>query len=157
MRSSPTQSLGASCIVVTYTAAERAMRGTAPLSFATSEPCTEAEGQVGFLLQQIWFAALVGWMGGVQDEETIVEHMASAADILKPGTDMVCAGYCMYSSSTVLVLTLGDGVNGFTLAPQLGAHVGALLLAHDVLEVAEGLGVGLLVVRLLLLALTFES
>ena len=65
-----------------------AMRGTAPLSFATSEPCSEAEGQVGFLLQQIWFAALVGWMGGVQDEETIVEHMASAADILIKGAEL---------------------------------------------------------------------
>ena len=42
---------------------------------------------------------------------------------LRPGSALVCAGYCMYSSSTVLVLTLGDGVNGFTLDPQIGEFV----------------------------------
>lgn len=37
----------------------------------------------------------------------------------------VCAaaGYCMYSSSTILVFTMGDGVNGFTLDPQIGEFV----------------------------------
>ncbi|CAN0526078.1 unnamed protein product, partial [Ectocarpus sp. 12 AP-2014] len=33
------------------------------------------------------------------------------------------AGYCMYSSSTILVFTMGDGVNGFTLDPQIGEFV----------------------------------
>ena len=42
---------------------------------------------------------------------------------LRPGSALVCAGYCMYSSSTVLVLTLGNGVNGFTLDPQIGEFV----------------------------------
>jgi len=28
---------------------------------------------------------------------------------LQPGTGLVAAGYCMYSSSTILVLTFGDG------------------------------------------------
>ena len=65
-----------------------AMRGTEPLSFETEIPPSEAEGQVGFLLQQIWFAALVGWMGGVQDEETIVEHMSAAAAVLIKGADL---------------------------------------------------------------------
>lgn len=31
----------------------------------------------------------------------------------------MAAGYCMYSSSTILVLTMGNGVNGFTLDPQV--------------------------------------
>ncbi|MDP6944575.1 MAG: TetR/AcrR family transcriptional regulator [Myxococcota bacterium] len=64
------------------------LRSTSPLTAETTTPHTEAEERVGFLLQQIWFAALVGWMGGVQDEETIVEHMCSAAGILLKGSDL---------------------------------------------------------------------
>ena len=36
-------------------------------------------------------------------------------DFMQPGTQQVCAGYVLYGSSTMLVLTLGHGVNGFTL------------------------------------------
>lgn len=36
-------------------------------------------------------------------------------DFMQPGTQQVCAGYVLYGSSTMLVLTLGQGVNGFTL------------------------------------------
>ncbi|KAL7551162.1 hypothetical protein ACHAWF_018296 [Thalassiosira exigua] len=37
---------------------------------------------------------------------------------LQRGTEMVAAGYCLYSATTVLVLTLGSGVHGFTLDPD---------------------------------------
>jgi len=33
---------------------------------------------------------------------------------------LVAAGYCLYSASTVLVLTMGSGVDGFTLDPDTG-------------------------------------
>ena len=36
-------------------------------------------------------------------------------DFLQPGTQQVCAGYALYGSSTMLVFTIGEGVNGFTL------------------------------------------
>jgi len=36
---------------------------------------------------------------------------------LQKGSEMVAAGYCLYSATTVLVLTMGSGVNGFTLDP----------------------------------------
>lgn len=42
---------------------------------------------------------------------------------LQPGSKLVASGYCMYSSSVVLVFTMGDGVNGFTLDPQIGEFV----------------------------------
>ena len=42
---------------------------------------------------------------------------ASVASILRPGRELVCAGYCMYGSSTQLVFTAGNGVHGFTLDP----------------------------------------
>jgi len=44
-------------------------------------------------------------------------------DILQPGTKMVAAGYTMYGSATMIVLTTGNGVNGFTLDPDTGEFV----------------------------------
>ena len=48
---------------------------------------------------------------------------AQAADFLQPGTKQVCAGFALYGPSTVLVLTTGDGVDGFTLDRDIGAFV----------------------------------
>lgn len=41
-------------------------------------------------------------------------------DFLQPGTKQVAAGYVIYGSSTMLVYTTGNGVNGFTLDPSIG-------------------------------------
>ena len=41
-------------------------------------------------------------------------------DFLQPGTEQVAAGYAIYGPSTMLVLTIGRGVVGFTLDPELG-------------------------------------
>ena len=41
-------------------------------------------------------------------------------DFLQPGTEQVAAGYIIYGSSTMLVYSTGNGVNGFTLDPSLG-------------------------------------
>jgi len=45
---------------------------------------------------------------------------AAAADFLQPGTQQICAGYAIYGPVTMLVLTVGDGVAGFTLDHSLG-------------------------------------
>ena len=45
------------------------------------------------------------------------------ADVLQPGTTQVAAGYIMYGPSTMLVMTTGDGVHGFTLDRARGAYV----------------------------------
>jgi fructose-1,6-bisphosphatase I/sedoheptulose-1,7-bisphosphatase len=42
------------------------------------------------------------------------------ADFLQPGTTQVAAGYAIYGPTTMLVLTVGSGVVGFTLDPNLG-------------------------------------
>jgi fructose-1,6-bisphosphatase I len=47
----------------------------------------------------------------------------SMEDVLQPGTKLVAAGYVLYSSSTVLAYTTGDGVHMFTLDPAIGAYV----------------------------------
>ena len=41
-------------------------------------------------------------------------------DFLQPGVEQVCAGYVIYGSSTMLVYTTGNGVDGFTLDPSVG-------------------------------------
>ena len=45
------------------------------------------------------------------------------SDVLRPGCDMVAAGYCMYGSMTYLMLSTGKGVAGFTLDDYLGEFV----------------------------------
>lgn len=42
---------------------------------------------------------------------------------MQPGTKQVCAGYALYGPSTLLVLTIGNGVNGFTLDRNIGEFV----------------------------------
>lgn len=42
---------------------------------------------------------------------------------LQAGVKQVCAGYCLYGTSTMLVLTTGRGVNGFTLDRSTGDFV----------------------------------
>lgn len=41
-------------------------------------------------------------------------------DFLQTGVKQVCAGYALYGSSTMLVFTTGNGVNGFTLDREVG-------------------------------------
>ncbi|CAK7221778.1 Fructose-1,6-bisphosphatase [Sporothrix curviconia] len=48
----------------------------------------------------------------------------TAADILKPGTELVAAGFTMYGASAQLVITMkGGSVNGFTLDNGLGEFI----------------------------------
>eukprot|EP01041_Mallomonas_annulata_P000797 gene797-1547_t len=49
------------------------------------------------------------------------------AGTLQPGKNLVAAGYCLYSSSCFLCLTVGNGVNIFTLDKSIGEFV----LSHE--------------------------
>mmetsp|Transcript_20967 Transcript_20967/g.80802 ORF Transcript_20967/g.80802 Transcript_20967/m.80802 type:complete len:351 (-) Transcript_20967:1575-2627(-) len=53
------------------------------------------------------------------------------ADFLQPGATQVAAGYALYGPTTMLVLTVGNGVAGFTLNPDLGEFV----LTHKNIQV----------------------
>lgn len=56
-------------------------------------------------------------------------------DFLQEGTKQVAAGYIIYGSSTMLVYTTGNGVNGFTLDPSIGEFC----LSHpDIVCPADG-------------------
>jgi len=55
------------------------------------------------------------------------------ADFQQPGTTQVAAGYAIYGPVTMLVLTVGNGVVGFTLDPSLGEFK----LTHPDMRIAE--------------------
>ncbi|KAL3929437.1 MAG: hypothetical protein SGBAC_012209 [Bacillariaceae sp.] len=58
------------------------------------------------------------------DEEDCTEQEAQClANTLQPGTNLVASAYCLYSSSTFLALTLGNGVYIFTLDETIGEFV----------------------------------
>ena len=44
-------------------------------------------------------------------------------DFLKKGIEQVCAGFVLYGPSTMMILTTGQGVNGFTLDQDVGEFV----------------------------------
>jgi fructose-1,6-bisphosphatase I/sedoheptulose-1,7-bisphosphatase len=55
------------------------------------------------------------------------------ADFLQPGTQQMAAGYALYGPTTMMVLTVGNGVAGFTLDPNLGQF----MLTHPDMKVPE--------------------
>lgn len=54
-------------------------------------------------------------------------------DFLQPGTQQVAAGYAIYGPMTMLVLTVGRGVVGFTLDPDFGEF----MLTHPNIRIPE--------------------
>jgi fructose-1,6-bisphosphatase I len=55
------------------------------------------------------------------------------ADFLQPGHQQVCAGFVLYGPSTMLILTTGNGVNGFTLDQDIGEFI----LTHRNMRIPE--------------------
>ena len=54
-------------------------------------------------------------------------------DFLQKGVNQAVAGYVVYGSSTMIVYTTGNGVNGFTLDPSLGTYY----LSHPCMKFSE--------------------
>lgn len=54
-------------------------------------------------------------------------------DFLQDGVEQIAAGYVVYGSSTMLVYTTGQGVNGFTLDPSIGEFC----LSHPDIKLAN--------------------
>ena len=54
-------------------------------------------------------------------------------EFLQPGDQQVCAGYAIYGPSTMIVMTTGSGVNGFTLDPLIGEFV----LSHPEIRIPK--------------------
>ena len=59
------------------------------------------------------------------------EQPVTEQDFLQAGAEQVAAGYAVYGPATMLVLTVGNGVNGFTLDLNLGEF----MLTHPAMQV----------------------
>ena len=57
----------------------------------------------------------------------------TTGDFLQPGNKQVCAGFCIYGPTTIMVLTTGNGVNGFTLDGDSGEFI----LTHPDMRIPE--------------------
>lgn len=58
-------------------------------------------------------------------------------EILNGEIDLVCGGYIIYGSSTMMVYTTGHGVNGFTYDPTCGIFI----LSHENMTIGETGGI----------------
>ncbi|MBA2374466.1 MAG: class 1 fructose-bisphosphatase [Chloroflexi bacterium] len=68
------------------------------------------------------------------DPDADAEVTADA--FLQPGENQVCAGYAIYGPTTMLVLTFGHGVHGFTLDREIGEFI----LTHPAMRIPEQAG-----------------
>ena len=71
----------------------------------------------------------IGTIFGIYRRVSPVSEKCSLDDFLQKGRELVAAGYVIYGSSTMLVYSAGEKVNGFTLDPSLGEFC---LSHHDI-------------------------
>ena len=62
-----------------------------------------------------------------------LENRGRIEDCLRPGKELVAAGYVLYGTSTMFVYSTGQGVHGFTLDHE----VGEFLLTHENMHFPE--------------------
>lgn len=62
-----------------------------------------------------------------------IGEMAQEHDFLQKGDKQVAAGYVLYGSSTMMVFSTGNGVNGFTYDPSIGTFC----LSHPQMKFPE--------------------
>ena len=60
----------------------------------------------------------------------------SNAEVLRPGSEMIAAGYAMYGSYTSLVLTIG-GIGGKVHGYTLDASIGEYILTHPNIQIPK--------------------
>ncbi|KAH9736284.1 Fructose-1,6-bisphosphatase 1 [Citrus sinensis] len=63
-------------------------------------------------------------LADIGDDPTLGNtELRCVVNVCQPGSNLLAAGYCMYSSSVIFVITLGNGVFAFTLDPMYGEFV----------------------------------
>jgi fructose-1,6-bisphosphatase I len=75
----------------------------------------------------------IGTIFSVYRRKTPVGTPISQEDIMQKGSEQVAAGYVLYGSSTMLVLTTGYGVHGFTYEASLGEY----FLSHPEMRIPD--------------------
>ena len=66
-----------------------ALRGVGRLSFndATTAPASKKETRLAFILQQLWFAALVGWSAGLTTQNDVIEQLKGTTILILRGME----------------------------------------------------------------------
>ncbi|KAL7536264.1 hypothetical protein ACHAXR_007033, partial [Thalassiosira sp. AJA248-18] len=77
------------------------------------------------------FDADSGFKGGETPDLRDAASLSRA--VLQPGNKLLAAGYCLYSSTTMLVFTLGGGTHGFTLDHTINEFV----LTHPNMQIPK--------------------
>ena len=75
----------------------------------------------------------VGTIFGIYRRKSPLDGPCTPEDFLQKGSQLVAAGYVLYGTSTILVYTTGNGVNGFTLDPSIGEFC----LSHQDIRMPE--------------------
>jgi len=76
----------------------------------------------------------VGTIFGIYGKtETGTDAKTSVKDVLRPGKELLAAGYALYGSATMIVLTTGNGANGFVLDPVIGEFI----LTHQNIQIPK--------------------
>lgn len=71
--------------------------------------------------------APVGTIFSIYRRRSVTDGKVQLLDFLQAGREQVAAGYIIYGSSTMLVYTTGQGVNGFTF----DSSIGSFYLSHE--------------------------
>ncbi|CAL5351392.1 unnamed protein product [Camellia sinensis] len=74
----------------------------------------------------------------LDDDSTVPQQLGQEEQkciisVCQPGSNLLAAGYCLYSSAVILTLSLGRGVFGFTLDPGYGEFV----LTHEDIKIPK--------------------
>ena len=75
----------------------------------------------------------IGTIFAIYRRVSPIGKVAKMEDFLQKGDQQVAAGYVIFGSSTMLVFTSGNGVNGFTYDPS----VGVFYLSHPNIRIPE--------------------
>ena len=75
----------------------------------------------------------VGTIFSIYRRRTPINSTPTMEDVLQAGRWQVASGYVLYGSSTMLVITTGKGVHGFTYEPSLGEFY----LSHPDIRIPE--------------------
>jgi fructose-1,6-bisphosphatase I len=75
----------------------------------------------------------IGTIFSIYQRVTPIGTKVTSDDFFQPGNKMLAAGYVIYGTSTMLVYTTGNGVNGFTLDPGIGEFC----LSHPDMKIPE--------------------
>lgn len=75
----------------------------------------------------------IGTIFSIHLRKTPYDRPGTEEDLLQKGDLQRCAGYILYGSSTMMVLSFGKGVVGFTLDPSCGEF----LLSHPSIQMPE--------------------